>query len=111
MKLNCWEFKKCGREPGGSNNGEKGTCPAATDARLDGVHGGRNAGRACWALMGTLCEGQPRGEFARKFQSCHECSFFKTVVREEGTRFVFTVHLHEMLNNADISNRLTAHLK
>lgn len=108
MKLNCWEFKNCGREPGGRNNGGKGSCPAATDSRLDGVHGGRNAGRTCWALTGTVCEGRPVGEFAMKFHNCHECDFFKRVVREEGQGFVFTVHLHEMLNRADIRHRLTA---
>ncbi len=100
MKLNCWEYKKCGREPGGRNNGAKGTCPAATDTRLDGVHGGKNAGRACWALNGTLCEGQPNGDFARRFKSCHSCGFFKTVVKEEGADFVFTVKLQELLSRA-----------
>ncbi len=101
MKLNCWEFKKCGKETGGMNNGERGTCPAATESRLDGVHGGRNAGRACWAIARTLCEGTPHGNYVSKFQSCRECDFFKSVVREEGAGFVFTIKLHEMLNNAE----------
>jgi len=25
--LNCWEFKKCGREPGGEKASELGICP------------------------------------------------------------------------------------
>ncbi|MGD2080961.1 MAG: hypothetical protein PVG55_04975 [Nitrospirota bacterium] len=90
----------CGREPGGRNNGSKAVCPAATDTRLDGVHGGKNAGRACWALGGTLCEGRPNGDFARRFKSCHACGFFKAVVREEGAGFVFTVTLQELLARA-----------
>ena len=99
MKLNCWEFKKCGKEPGGKNNGPQGTCPAATDQRLDGIHDGKNAGRACWALSGTLCQGDSPGDFAQKFKDCHECDFFKTVVKEEGVDFVFTIKLHEKLSN------------
>ncbi len=97
MKLNCWEFKNCGKEPGGRNNGKRGTCPAATDTRLDGIHGGKNAGRACWALPGTMCNGGCQGDFVQKFNDCHRCDFFKTVVNEEGVDFVFTIKLHEKL--------------
>jgi hypothetical protein len=99
LKLNCWEFKNCGKEPGGINNGERGVCPAATDSRLDGIHGGKNAGRACWALSGTFCNGDYQGDFAQKFKDCHECDFFKAVVNEEGADFVFTIKLHERLYN------------
>jgi hypothetical protein len=28
MKVNCWEFKKCGRESQGPNAAELGVCPA-----------------------------------------------------------------------------------
>jgi len=42
-KPNCWEFKQCGREPGGLLSDELGVCPASTETRLDGVHGGKNA--------------------------------------------------------------------
>lgn len=101
LKLNCWEYRNCGREPGGRNNGSKGACPAATDTRLDGVHGGKNAGRACWAMGGTLCEGNPQDDFARRFKNCHACEFFKAVVSEEGAGFVFTVKLREMLSSAN----------
>jgi hypothetical protein len=101
LKLNCWEYNNCGREPGGRNNGSRGACPAATDERLNGVHGGKNAGRACWALGDTLCEGKPNGDFARRFKNCQACGFFKTVVREEGARFIFTVKLQELLSRAD----------
>jgi hypothetical protein len=98
MKLNCWEFKKCGKEPGGANNGPRGTCPAAREARLDGVHGGKNGGRTCWILAGTMCKGKPQGDFAQKFRDCHECDFFKTVVKEEGADFLFSVQLHNRLS-------------
>ena len=93
MKKNCWEFKKCGREPGGEKVRELGVCPAATEQRMDGVHGGKNAGRCCWVVAGTLCGGQVQGTFAKKFQNCQECEFYKLVKEEEGARFVLTANL------------------
>ena len=54
---NCWEFKSCGRQPGGSRVSDLGTCPASTEARIDGSNQGKNAGRACWFVAGTLCGG------------------------------------------------------
>jgi hypothetical protein len=94
MKKNCWEEMKCGREPGGARNGEQRVCPAALDARYDGVHGGCNAGRACWAVAGTLCQGEVQGTFAQKLHACQECAFYRRVVAEEGVNFVFTARLH-----------------
>lgn len=81
-KLNCWEFEKCGREPGGFNSKELGICPATTERRLDGIHGGKNGGRACWVVAGTFCEGEIQGTFACKEASCIHCDFFKEVVHE-----------------------------
>ena len=56
-KLNCWEFKQCGRQKGGENAGDLGVCPAATEEAADGLNCGKKGGRACWALAGTLCGG------------------------------------------------------
>lgn len=53
-KINCWEFKKCGRESGGAHAYDFGVCPAATEKRLNGTHGGKNAGRACWVVAYLL---------------------------------------------------------
>ena len=89
-KLNCWEAKKCGREPGGVNVHELGVCPVATEARLDGAHGGRNAGRACWVVAGTLCRGEVQGTFARKFATCEQCDFYLEVREEEFPAFTFS---------------------
>lgn len=44
MKVNCWELRKCGREPGGANVSEFGLCPAATEARVDGMNRGAKGG-------------------------------------------------------------------
>ncbi len=92
-KLNCWEFKNCGREPGGRQAKAKGVCPAATDSRLDGVHGGKNAGRACWVVAGTLCGGEVQGDFGRKYRNCEVCDFYKEAKAEErgGFQLAFTL--------------------
>lgn len=86
-KMNCWEFKKCGRETGGLNADELGTCPAAIEKRLDGVHGGSNSGRACWVVSGTYCGGKTQGTFAKKYNNCKICDFFLAVRKEEVPRF------------------------
>jgi hypothetical protein len=84
VKLNCWEFKKCGREPGGAKVSELGVCPASTETRVNGVNGGRNGGRACWAITGTLCGGKFQGTFASKVGNCLKCEFYQLVGAEEG---------------------------
>jgi hypothetical protein len=83
-KVNCWEFKKCGREPGGAKVAELGVCPAAMEFRTHGTNNGQNGGRACWALTGTLCGGQVQGKFAMKLRDCIECEFYRLVAVEEG---------------------------
>jgi hypothetical protein len=90
MKKNCWTFKQCGREPGGVNAEQMGVCPAALDERLDGVHGGQNAGRACWVIAGTFCEGEIQGTFAGKFGFCEKCEFYRRVQEEEFPGFILS---------------------
>jgi len=96
-KLNCWEFEKCGREPGGTKSTELGVCPATTETRLDGINGGRNGGRACWAIVGTLCRGEVQGTLAHKLADCMECEFYKCVHEEEGKNCVFSKDILERL--------------
>ena len=85
MKQNCWEYKKCGREPGGIKSSELGVCPAAIEPRLNSTNSGRNGGRACWALTGTLCGGKVQGTFATKVGNCLQCQFYALVAKEEGS--------------------------
>lgn len=66
--MNCWEFKKCGREKGGVKSNELGVCPAYT----------RGAGQACWLVAGTFCGGKVQGTFAEKEHSCMQCDFYKS---------------------------------
>ena len=82
-KLNCWEHKKCGREPYGAKSKEFGVCPASTEARLDSVHEGKNGGRSCWIVAGSLCGGEIQGSFAQKFHNCRDCDFYGAVKKEE----------------------------
>jgi methyl-accepting chemotaxis protein len=86
-RLNCWEFKKCNREPGGTKAAELGVCPAATDLAHEGVNYGQKAGRYCWKVTGTLCGGNVQGSFANKLTSCMACDFFKVVREQEGKEF------------------------
>ncbi len=83
-RQNCWEFKKCGREPGGYKADELGICPAAADSSSDGINGGSNGGRICWAVAGTFCGGKSQGSFAQKRMTCLNCDLFKKVMEEEG---------------------------
>jgi hypothetical protein len=60
--MNCWEFKKCGREQGGINSKELGVCPAYPDF-----------GKQCARVADTLCDGEVQGTFAINFITCLEC--------------------------------------
>lgn len=83
-KRNCWEYKGCGREPGGNAVDSSGPCPAAIEAALNGENSGRNAGRACWVVPGTRCGGAICGTFDEKYVTCRKCDFFEIVQEEEG---------------------------
>jgi len=93
MKKNCWEQKNCGREPGGKNAAALGVCPASTDNRLHGTHGGKNSGRACWMIAGTLCGGTVQGTFGAKYKTCEQCDFYQNTRAEEGSGYLLSVFL------------------
>ena len=90
-KLNCWEFRNCGREPGGKNAIEFGICPCAKKSDYTGVNGGKYSGRFCWAVAGTYCKGEIQGSFAKKFKDCVNCNFLKYVQEEEGRSFLLYI--------------------
>lgn len=64
--MNCWEFKKCGREESGKNSKELGVCPAYPDH-----------GKHCAFIVGTLCKGEIQGSFVSKL-GCLQCDFLKS---------------------------------
>lgn len=93
MKKNCWEFKNCGRHAKGEHEKDLGICPATTNTKLNGIHGGKNSGRACWVIAGTFCKGEVQGSFAQKFKNCEKCDFYQHVRNEEGSNFVLSATL------------------
>jgi anti-anti-sigma regulatory factor len=80
--MNCWEYTKCGREPGGVNQEELGTCPASVYESSNGENKGLNAGRICWSIEKTPCKG-PDNDFG----NCLRCDFYKIVREEEINTF------------------------
>jgi hypothetical protein len=98
-KQNCWEFKKCGREAGGVKEKELGTCPASVIQELDGTHGGKNAGRSCWIVAGTMCGGKVQGTFAKKYDNCEKCEFYQSVKKEEGSKYILAPLLLSKIRN------------
>jgi len=98
MPLNCWEFKRCGREPGGALSQAMGVCPASTFQAADGYLGGRNGGRACTYVTGTFCSGTVQGTYREKSKHCDECDFYQQVRSQEGAAcnvFTFVAFIRE----------------
>ena len=83
-RLNCWEIKKCGKEPGGTRASEHGVCPATLNSSSNGINSGKNGGRICWAIAGTFCGNKVQGDFAQKSVSCMSCNVFRQVKADEG---------------------------
>ncbi len=88
MKQNCWEVKRCGREPGGHRTASHGLCLCATAAHLDGANGGRNGGRICWQVRANS-PGLPGAPDCQDATGCLDCGFIYRVVQEAGTGFSF----------------------
>ena len=65
--MNCWEYKKCGREKGGINVKKLGICPAWP------AHG-----RQCARVAGTFCGGKVQGTFVMKLLTCMKCGFYQS---------------------------------
>ena len=97
MKLNCWEAKQCGRQPGGVKIEEFGICPAAIIDSVDGINNGVNGGRACWTITGTLCGNKIQGNFIDKLHECLKCDFYFKVRNEEGVGYMSSKEIMERL--------------
>lgn len=89
QKKNCWEYLDSGRVPGSEHADELGVYPAVTGAKFDGINGGKNAGRFCWYVAGTLCSGKVQGTYATRFEDCPKRPFLREVLRQEGESFIF----------------------
>ncbi len=102
-KKNCWEIKKCGKEPGGKKVNELGACLAATEKNTDGINNGKNSGRCCWAVAGTLCGEKIQGIFAKKMLDCIKCEVYQLVQEEEGENFSFLNEALQKLGKEHLS--------
>ena len=103
-KVNCWEYKKCGREPGGAKVQGAGICPAATMEEADGFCGGTNGGRACLYISGTYCFGKSEGDgdYESKKKACGQCDFHKLLREEERAKsFIFAFNDYIKTNRTD----------
>jgi hypothetical protein len=78
-----------------------GVCPASTDASTNGINSGKNAGRLCWAIAGTFCDGNKQGDFAQKSVSCMSCEVFKQVKDEEGPDNFILLKPGQVYHSAD----------
>lgn len=82
--LNCWEYMACGRQPGGTQAAALGVCQAATLSLADGVNGGVNGGRVCWAVSGTIGGGSGQCQHLEKVSDCCRCDFLRFVRHVQG---------------------------
>lgn len=82
---NCWEYKKCGRQPGGDEVDSYGVCEAASDSSYTGINAGKCAGRFCWAVSGSFSNGKSDCSLVKKIESCIHCDFYQNVRAQEGT--------------------------
>ncbi len=103
--VNCWQYVSCGREPGGASAGRLGVCPVTTDTRLDGVHGGKNAGRACWVIAGSFSKEAEETAPAGHRKDCASCDFYKAVHNEEGRYTWPTAFLQKLAAGKKIGQR------
>jgi hypothetical protein len=93
-KLNCWEFMGCGLEIPKTSLKifHFRPCPVSVEANLDGIHGGKNAGRACWVVLHTKCYGAVQNTYEQKFETCPSCDFYRSVVEEEANDILALMH-------------------
>jgi len=95
---NCWEVMKCGFGPNAAKTKTQDVCPAARENRLDGVHGGKHGGRACWVVNNTFdCGNGALGDFNNKYPICMNCKFYWKVRDEEGNQFELSLLLNTYL--------------
>lgn len=87
MKINCWDYMKCGREVDGTQVAALGECPAWSYWTFQGKNSGFRAGRFCWNVAGTSQEGEPACSRAAEFGDCCKCDFYQLVMKEEGANF------------------------
>jgi hypothetical protein len=69
--VRCWEFNKCGHEPGGAHASD-GVCPRSQATTA-----------TCWSVINTLCHGAVQSQFREKLAYCLKCPYFVHVIGEQ----------------------------
>ena len=87
QKLNCWEYKNCGRQKGGLMAPILGECVVSTYMKFDGLNEGVGAGRACWMVPHSPVKTERSGSACSR--RCYSCEFYKRVVFEQAERTCF----------------------
>jgi hypothetical protein len=90
-KINCWEFMGCsGLQMSRRVLPFKRSvvCPAALENTFDGLYGGKNAGRACWMVSNTQCNGTVQKTFEQKCKTCLSCDFYRLTMEDEEDTFI-----------------------
>lgn len=82
-KINCWDFKNCARNGHDKCAKEAVVCPAFSETVLNGINGGKNGGRSCWLIPGTVCGSRIQRSFAARSLVCRFCNFKRFVLSEE----------------------------
>jgi len=90
QKLNCWEFKNCGREKNGLMVPILGECAVYSYMKFDGLNEGQAAGRACWMVPHAPVKTDAATPTCSR--RCYSCEFYKRVVfeQEEAACFKYT---------------------
>jgi hypothetical protein len=81
-KLNCWEYKSCGRQPGGLLANEYGICPVARALDLDGTNDGQAGGRVCWRVHSRMANRKADNDLPI-LTPCQKCDFYRRVLHEQ----------------------------
>jgi hypothetical protein len=89
MHENCWEIKQCGREADGKN-AHLGICSAYLATPYDKLNHGKNGGRMCWYVTGTVCNDELQGNYTQKRMLCLSCEVYKRIKTEEKHKFLLT---------------------
>jgi len=97
LKKNCWEYMGCGQRSGRKRSQGCTQCPVPEMTNYDGINGGKNGGRICWLITGTLCDEDVQLTFAHKFDTCRKCDFYWTVREEAGKNICLPIEIIETI--------------
>lgn len=70
-----------------------GVCHVSNKNKFCGTESGKNSGRYCWRVTGTLCSVKVQVTFAEKAKNCSKCEFYLNVKeRKEVIPYEISVH-------------------